>query len=238
MSLNNFEDIFRKLKEIREMGFVRTRRAGQTGIGKTLEDLLGIKENNIPGPNALGMIELKAIRKNSKSMLTLFTLAPSPPKINSTLVEKYGYISPTRKNKKILHTTVNGIEFNTIKGEYGFKVTVEKDRVNLVHYLDGIVAHWLETDLKEAFERKLKTLLLIKAESRGKGKKEEFWFNEGYLLSGFSFEGFKNLIKEGIILIDIRIGQYSDGRTHDHGTGFRIFINNLDLCYENKKKVL
>jgi len=238
MNFNNFEEIKKRLEEIKEIGFVKTHRSGQTGIGKTLEDLLGIEENNIPGPNALGIIEIKAIRKNSKNMLTLFTLAPSPPKINSLLVEKYGYISYARKNKKMLHTTVNGLEFNTIKDEYGFKVDVEKDRVNLIHYLDGIVAYWLEEDLKEAFERKLKNLLLIKAESRGKGKDEEFWYNEGYLLSGFSFEGFKNLIKEGIILIDIRIGQYPNGRTHDHGTAFRIFINNLDLCYEKKIKVL
>jgi hypothetical protein len=238
MNFNNFDEIKKRLEEIKEIGFVKTHRSGQTGIGKTLEDLLGIKENNIPGPNALGIIELKAIRKNGKSMLTLFTLAPSPPKINSLLVEKYGYISPTRKNKKILHTTVNGPEFNTIKDEYGFKVEVEKDRVNLIHYLDEIVAYWLEEDLKEAFERKLKNLLLIKAESRGKGKDEEFWYNEGYLLNGFSFENFKNLIKEGIILIDIRIGQYPNGKTHDHGTGFRIFLNNLDLCYENKIRVL
>jgi hypothetical protein len=238
MNFNNFDEIKKRLEEIKEIGFVKTHRRGQTGIGKTLEDLLGIKENNIPGPNALGIIELKAIRKNSKSMLTLFTLAPSPPKINSLLVEKYGYISPARKNKKILHTTVNGLEFNTIKDEYGFKVEVEKDRVNLIHYLDGSVAYWLEEDLKEAFERKLKNLLLIKAESRGKGKDEEFRYNEGYLLNDFSFENFKNLIKEGIILIDIRIGQYPNGKTHDHGTGFRIFLNNLDLCYENKIKVL
>jgi hypothetical protein len=75
MNFNNFDEIKKRLEEIKEIGFVKTHRSGQTGIGKTLEDLLGIKENNIPGPNALGIIELKAIRKNSKSMLTLFTFS-------------------------------------------------------------------------------------------------------------------------------------------------------------------
>jgi len=32
------------------MGFIKTHRTGYTGIGKTLEDLLGIIENNISGP--------------------------------------------------------------------------------------------------------------------------------------------------------------------------------------------
>ncbi|MGC8976258.1 MAG: MvaI/BcnI family restriction endonuclease [Candidatus Ratteibacteria bacterium] len=237
MSLTTFEDIKRKLVEIKKMGYIETHRRGQTGIGKTLEDLMGIKENNIPGPNALGFIELKTIRKDSISMLTLFTLAPHPPRVNSVLVSKYGYQSP-RGDKKILHTTLNGINFNTIKGEKGFKIEVGCDIVNLVHYKDGIVAYWEEERLKEAFERKLKHLILVKVETKDKGKNEKFWFNEAYYLNGFSFENFKKLIKEGIILIDIRIGQYQNGRTHDHGTGFRIFINKLDLCYQRREKIL
>jgi hypothetical protein len=31
-----------------------------------------------------------------------------------------------------------------------------------------------------------------------------------------------SLLEEGKIFVDLRIGQYPDGRTHDHGTGFRI----------------
>ena len=70
-----YPEIKRKLKEVKEMGYIKTHRAGNTGIGKTLEDLLGIEENNIPGPNAT-MIELKSARKNAMSMLTLFTKSP------------------------------------------------------------------------------------------------------------------------------------------------------------------
>ena len=65
-----YPELIEKLREIKEMVYIKTHRAGTTGIGKTLEDLLGIKENNIPGPNA-AMIELKSARKNVKSMLTL-----------------------------------------------------------------------------------------------------------------------------------------------------------------------
>ena len=50
--MKGYYSILKKLKEIKKMGYVKTHRAGNTGIGKTLEDLLGIKENNIPGPNA------------------------------------------------------------------------------------------------------------------------------------------------------------------------------------------
>ncbi len=239
MTTETFEEFIRRLKEIKEMGFVKTHRSGQTGIGKTIEDLLGIEENNIPGPNALGWIELKAIRKDSKSMITLFTLTPSPPKINSVLLKKYGYFSSKKKGKrKILHTTINGVEFNLIKNGKGFKIGISENRIDLIHYKDGIVAYWEEEKLKERVKEKLKNLVLIKAETQDKGRNEKFWFNEGYLLIEFDFENFKNLIKEGLILVDIRIGQYPDGRTHEHGTAFRIFPNNLDLCYSKKEKIL
>jgi hypothetical protein len=31
---------------------------------------------------------------------------------------------------------------------------------------------------------------------------------------------------------------YPDGRTHDHGTGFRVFPDNLDMCFQNRENVM
>ena len=76
----------------------------------------------------------------------------------------------------------------------------------------------------------------MKAETRDSGSNEEFWFNEAWLISGFDFDSFVKLLKEGTIVIDIRIGQYPDSRTHDHGTGFRVFSEKLDLCFSYRKK--
>ena len=45
------DDFIREYTNIVNMGWVRTHRSGPTGIGKTLEDLLGIQENNIDGPD-------------------------------------------------------------------------------------------------------------------------------------------------------------------------------------------
>lgn len=123
--MKGYYSILKKLKAIKKMGYIRTHRVGNTGIGKTLEDLLGINENNIPGPNAR-MIELKSARKNAASMLTLFTKSPLPPKANSVLLEKFDYESKRGNNKKELHTTVSAKEFNTLKGKPGFKITIKK----------------------------------------------------------------------------------------------------------------
>jgi hypothetical protein len=235
--MTGYNELIKNLKRINEMGWIRTHRAGNTGIGKTLEDLLGITENNIPGPNA-AMIELKSARKNASSMLTLFTKSPLPPRANSILLQKFGYASIKGKGTKRLETTVNAIDFNNIRGKPGFKISIKEDRVNLITTNDEIVGYWDKETLKSSFERKLPKLLYVKADARGNGRNEEFWFNEAWLLSGFDFNNFVQLLKDGVVLVDIRIGQYPDGRTHDHGTGFRVFPDKLDLCFSHRKKII
>lgn len=230
-------ELIKKLKEIKDMGYIKTHRAGTTGIGKTLEDLLGIKENNIPGPNA-EMIELKSTRKNITSMLTLFTKSPLPRKANSVLLQRYGYKLLKGTGEKELHTTVNALRYNNLKGKHGFKINTEKDRICLVNPQNEILGYWDKETLRESFERKLPKLLYVKAETKGYDHNEKFWFNEAWLLSRFNFNNFVNLLKRGIILVDIRIGQYSDGRSHDHGTGFRVFPNQLDLCFQHREKII
>lgn len=77
--MKKYNELIKDLKKIEKQGFVKTHRGGNTGIGKTLEDLLGIEENNIAGPNG-HQTELKSARKGSSSMLTLFTKSPMPEK--------------------------------------------------------------------------------------------------------------------------------------------------------------
>ena len=68
--ITTLDDFIREYTKIKTMGWVKTHRSGPTGIGKTLEDLLGIVENNIDGPD-FGDYELKSCRLNSNSMLTI-----------------------------------------------------------------------------------------------------------------------------------------------------------------------
>jgi hypothetical protein len=230
-------ELIERLKKVKELGYVKTHRTGNTGIGKTLEDLLGIKENNIPGPNAL-KTELKSARKSGSSMLTLFTKSPSPPIANSVLLQKYGYELLEGNKRKKLHTTVNAVRFNYLKGKPGFKINAEEDRLCLVNPQNEILGYWGKDILRNSFEKKLPEILYVKAETKDSGTNELFWFNEAWLLKGFDFDSFIALLKKGIILVDIRIGQYPDGRTHDHGTGFRVLPNQLDLCFQHRKKVM
>lgn len=232
-----FDDIVQKLKELKTGPFVKTHRTGNTGIGKTIEDLLGIEENNIPGPDTKDL-ELKSGRKHTTSMLTLFTKSPLPPRANSILLQRFGYPSRKGNGQKDLHTTVSTVSFNTLKGKTGFKIIIKHDRVELVDEHSEVLGYWDKGTLKERFENKYPGLLYVKAENRGRGSDEEFLFDEAWVLHGFDFENFVKLMRDGDILTDIRIGQYPDGRPHDHGTGFRVNPNKLDMCFSKRERII
>lgn len=65
------ESLIKEFRKIRKMGWIPNARQGNAGgVGNTLEDLLGIEENNLPIPNAAEW-ELKCQRANSSSLTTL-----------------------------------------------------------------------------------------------------------------------------------------------------------------------
>lgn len=109
---------------------------------------------------------------------------------------------------------------------------------------DGVeYAYWTRDQLKKAFEKKYKNkFVYAKAQSRGSGASEEFRFVEAYEVSGFNYEAFVNLLEQGKIYIDLRIGQYhggaKNGQTHDHGTGFRIKENDQPLLFKINRKIV
>ena len=85
-------------------------------------------------------------------------------------------------------------------------------------------------------------LIYTRAYSRGFNTEEEFKYLEAFEVSGFGYDTFINLLKEGKICVDLRIGQYhtgnKEGQTHDHGTGFRIKENDQPLLFRFIKRIV
>lgn len=222
------EDFVREFTRIKAMGWIKTHRPGPTGIGKTLEDLLGIPENNLAQPD-FGDYELKSCRINSPSMLTMFTLAPQPPRANTYLREKYGYVSNSYgNNEKVLHSTLSADRFTSIANTGNMlKIHCKHDGIYIESKEIIEDVFWSKETLRMCFEKKYKNkFVYAKALTRGTGSNEEFSFTEAYEVCGFDYNAFITLLEDGKIYIDLRIGQYHNGKnkgkTHDHGTGFRI----------------
>jgi R.mvaI len=242
--INTLNDFIREYKKIVDMGWIRTHRAGPTGIGKTLEDLLGIVENNIDGPD-FGEYELKSCRINSNSMLTMFTLSPLPRGANTTLRIKYGYSSEFYDNyEKVLHATLSGDRFTHIADTgHSLKFTCKTDGIYIESENGVENIYWSRENLKNQFEKKYKNkFVYAKADSRGNGVDEEFLFKEAWEVSGFNYDSFIKMLEDGKIYVDLRIGQYhggsKDGKTHDHGTAFRIREYDQQFLFTINKKIV
>jgi hypothetical protein len=217
---------------VKSKGFVESHRTHNTGIGKTFEDLIGIVENNNALADYGGVLEIKSSRELSNSMVTLFTKSPSyPPQANTELRKKFG---KEEDGMKILHTTVPGNRFNTFLGKLGFKLEIDDDKEKIFIKIkdleeDRIIdfeCYYTFDVLKQIIEEKSKFIAFVSAKQKIEKGKEFFHFEKATLLSGITFEKFLDAIKEGYILYDIRIGVYrtgeNKGKTHDHGSGFRI----------------
>lgn len=238
------DDFIREFRSICAMGWIRTHRSGSTGIGKTLEDLLGIAENNIDGPD-FGDYELKSCRLDSNSMLTIFTKTPQPKGAANTLRMTFGYASDAYSNdEKVLHSTLSADRFVSIADTgRSLKVVCTPSKISIIADDNIEYAYWTREQLKIAFEKKYKgKFVYAKAHSRGSGANEEFKFVEAYEVSGFDYEAFVSLLEQGKIYIDLRIGQYhggaKDGQTHDHGTGFRIKENDQHYLFRVRRKIV
>src|SRR3989338_2357265 len=153
------QELIEKLRKIKKLGFVKTHRVDDTGVGKTLEDLLGVRENNIRLPD-VGDVELKAKRIDSMSMLTIATKSPQPKGINKLLFEKYKY--KDKEGSYNLHSTVYGSRFNP----QGFKVTFKGSKLMLENK-KGIEAYWPISIFGEVLQSKSDKILLVFAETKG-----------------------------------------------------------------------
>ena len=225
-----------RLKNIKKLKFVPTHRIGDTGIGKTLEDLLEIKENNIPLCDIGKVAELKAYRKDATSMLTLFTLEPKPKggDRDRFLLNNFGYSKRNNKRSKELHSTVICKRYNN----QGLKLSVKKDKISVIGKNRQLNIFWDIEILRQKFNEKLPALVYVLADRKIINGKENFHFNEDYFLSGFDFELFKKMVKKDFIVVDFRMYYRPNGSVRNHGTGFRVKINRLYNCFKNKVRLI
>jgi len=229
------------------MGFIDSNRFHDTGIGKTAEDLLGVIENNKTSADYKGLIELKSARELSEAMVTLFTKSPERRGINNLIRETFGYFDGEFKNLKILHTTFSADKFNTCKGKFGFILNIDPNQKKIfikVKNLEtdtidnSLIAFYPFEKLNNIIEHKCKYIIFIVAEHKKENGKELFKFNKAVLLTGLTFPKFLDFVRQGLIKYDFRLGVYRTsknpkqiGKTHDHGSGFRINKGNLNKVF-------
>ncbi|MCX6148312.1 MAG: MvaI/BcnI family restriction endonuclease [Candidatus Kapabacteria bacterium] len=229
--------ILEEFKKIKDQNFIDSNRKHNTGIGKTFEDLLGIKENNTKEPDYEGF-EIKTQRLKSKSKITLVTKSPTEPKnANSYLKANYGKPHKVFKEVNIIHFSTFGNDFRPKKSNIQFKLDVNRIDKQIHLIVKNVELGSCDNSIFYTFEdlmtstQKLNNLFLVIADAKTINGKEEFHFSKAKVYENFIFENFLNAVEDGRIQFDLRIGVYATGKPHDHGSGFRIHRDNLKDLY-------
>jgi hypothetical protein len=209
------------------MGFVRTKRSGATGIGYTLESLLGISENNSTNPDIEGA-ELKAHRTNVNGLITLFTFNNKVWKMPPLeAVKKYGSID--KDGRKGLYYTL------TLKpNSAGLFLDVGKTEISVRHISGDIVAVWQLQTLADRFIQKIPALLFVSTFTEERDGVEYFHYYRAQLMQGTSPELLLDQFRAENILVDLRLHDKGT-MARNHGTGFRTYEDKLPLLFNNIK---
>jgi len=227
---STLEEIKKKLSQIKKLGYVKSLRKGPTGIGYTLETLLKIKENNISSPD-FGEIELKAQREKHAGMTTLFTFNNKAWKMDPLeAIKKYG--SRDKDGRLGMYYTM-GMKPNSA----GLFLIVDDKSISVRHIDGKIIAVWQLAEIEKRFEAKVKNVLLVKAKVEERDGIEYFLFDRARLLSGGTSQAIlKNQFGNEQLLVDLRLHDKGT-MARNHGTGFRVFENNLENLYEKVTEI-
>ena len=211
-----------KFDAISAMGFVPTLRSGSTGIGYTLETMLEVEENNSPGGDFMGM-ELKAFRDDDLTMndsekMNLFLKEPKwiDGLRAADRVRSYGYVDSN--GRRALYSTVT-IETNSHK--LGFEVEADSSRVWMT-FAGERIAFWEREILTHRLLEKHSETVFVSAHARGKGKVEEFHYYGVTWCRQPSVDEFISLLKEGDVMLELRMHLKESGSVRNHGSCFRI----------------
>lgn len=220
----------KKLSKIKKMGYVKSLRKGPTGIGYTLETLLKIGENNISSPD-LGEIELKAQREKHTGMTTLFTFNNKAWRMNPLeAIKKYGSLD--RNGRLGMYYTM-GMKPNSA----GLFLSVDDTSISIRHIDGKIIAVWELAEIEKRFDAKVKNVLLVKAKTEERDGVEYFLFDRARLLSrGTTQAILKNQFENEQLLVDLRLHEKGT-MARNHGTGFRVYDNNLENLYEKIEEI-
>jgi len=256
MKIYTKDSLIAELIKIREKGWIQTRRKNNDGgVGNTLEDLLGIKENNLPLPNATEL-ELKAQKKNTTALITLFQMEPSPRAfrfVPSILLPHFGWPHQEAGKKysideKSFRQTINATGYSN----RGFRIKVDRqNRKVLVDFnfnkIDsrthsdwqmGLTQkrlkhqpYWGFDDLFYKVGTKLHNCFLVEAEAKKIDGQLHFHYQNIFMLKRLDLNKFINSLQNGYVYVDF------DARTgHNHGTKFRLRSEVLIDLYAEVKQ--
>jgi hypothetical protein len=202
-----------------------------TGIGRTLESLLGIEMNSSKTPDYKG-IELKSARDSRSTRKGLFARTPnwelSKFKSRVEILDSFGY---WEKGVFRLYNTIRA----TGRNAQGLILRIESKKDWLLENSDraeiGDFLVWELQELRKALKEKHRETFWVSAESKFEDGHEYFQFNLAKHTKDPMVEQFDTLIEMGAITLDYPIKRTSEGNVIDKGCNFKLKANCMDLLF-------
>lgn len=233
------------LKPISALGWVPTLRKGPTGVGYTLETMLGIKANSSKRPDYKG-IELKAARYSasgvSSSRTTLFSKTPDWERSNISsgleLLNAYGYVEDGRRQ---LYCTLDNSPNS--KGHF---LDVQDHDVSLRSLWQPSdasppkqVFYWDMDLLRTCLADKHRETFWVKAKKRTGVNGEEFHYTEVVHTKGPLLGNVVEMFRLGRLYLDYAIHENFNKKgkpvARDHGYLFKMWQSNLPNLFPPPK---
>lgn len=226
------DELLAKLRLIGRLGPVRTHTDADTGVGHTLEDLLGIRRNSSRLPDYKG-IEIKTARYE-RGRSSLFCKTPdweaSPYKGSEALLKRFGY---DRDGRLKLYVTLKATKSNA----QGLRLLVD-ERPDLLHVryapAGGIgleVVRWPLDGLRAALAAKHRETFWVAAESTIADGKEFLHYTSAVYTRAPLVNLFGPLVTSGAMSVDFLIKELPNGSTKDKGYPFKIATRDHEALF-------
>ncbi len=233
-------ELLSKLKDIGGRGFIKTLRPGDTGVGFTLETLLGIQANSSKKPDYKG-IELKSARNRGRrgNRTTIFSKVPnwkkSRLKGTKYILKERGYYVAVKKRLQLFHS------FSTAgPNSLGMYLRIDDDNLyqDYVDPINGVTndVQWELDVLRHSFLSKHQETFWVYADVNGRGANEEFRYSQAKYTSGPDENRLILLLASGTVTIDYTIKGLSNGSAKDQGYLFKIKPDDLELLFSTPRE--
>lgn len=227
-------------------GWVKSQGKGTSAAGRTLEYLLGKKEDAKSLPDYYG-IELKTKLCTSNYPLRLFSaVLDNRPNVMNELYEKCSWKRTRNEGERELFDFISSTKFSNTHRKYAFKLKVNrpKRRVELLMYNNWNKTSvyndmsWSFDELELRLTTKLSCLAIIHAWKMTLKETDTEYFKYAsinlYRLK--SFENFIDLIEEGKIDVDLKLYPYyigeNKGKLRNRETTFVINESDIYLLFD------
>lgn len=239
---DNAQELLGKLKEINKLGFCESVTDGDTGVGATLESLLGIEINSSKKPDYKG-IEIKSSRhapkrSKSKNRVNLFGQVPdwklSPIGSAINLLKTYGY----RDKDDILRLAVTLEAKRPNRQDLMLKTDIDRDILLTIFKKNEIekeILIWTFKLLKERLLQKHAESFWVKADYKVDSNKEFFNYYQVVHTEKPFAENLPILFEDGIITLDFTMKQKTGNTVRDHGYLFKVWPESFDYIFPKQK---